>query len=108
MQPVTLIADSGATKTEWCLLNKGRKKIYFTQGISPYFLSEAQITELVSKELFPSLKNVTIEKLFYYGTGCKDSNNARMVKRALQKIFKGAIIKVDTDFFGCGKVGLRK
>jgi glucosamine kinase len=36
---VTLIADSGATKAEWCLINNEKKKILFTQGISPYFLS---------------------------------------------------------------------
>jgi N-acetylglucosamine kinase-like BadF-type ATPase len=103
MQPATLIADSGATKTEWCLLNKGRKKIYSTQGISPYFLSEAQITQLVSKELLPSLKNASIEKLFYYGTGCKDINNANMVKRAMKKIFTGAHIEVTTDLLGAAR-----
>jgi N-acetylglucosamine kinase-like BadF-type ATPase len=103
MQPVTLIADSGATKTEWCLLKNGRKTIYFTQGISPYFLSEAQIAELVNKELVSSLKNVSVEKLFYYGTGCKDRNNARMVKTALQKIFTKADIEVATDLLGAAR-----
>src|SRR5215213_8624227 len=100
MQPVTLIADSGATKPEWCLINKGRKKTFFTQGISPYFLTGPQIVELINKELLPGLKNVSIGKLFYYGTGCEDSNNARMVKRALEKLFDGANVEVATDLLG--------
>jgi hypothetical protein len=28
MLPITLIADSGATKTEWCLLIKAVKKFF--------------------------------------------------------------------------------
>ncbi len=35
--PVTLIADSGATKAEWVLINNGKQKTLFTQGTSPYF-----------------------------------------------------------------------
>ncbi len=42
-----LIADSGATKAEWCLLENRRKKIIFTQGISPYFFNEEQIHNLL-------------------------------------------------------------
>ncbi|MDP4247183.1 MAG: hypothetical protein Q8932_15175 [Bacteroidota bacterium] len=38
-----LIADSGATKCEWCLLREGRKKTIYTQGISPYFLDAGEI-----------------------------------------------------------------
>lgn len=26
--PITLIADSGATKAEWCIINKGKRKLY--------------------------------------------------------------------------------
>ena len=34
---VTLIADSGATKCEWCLLVDGKKKkTILTDGLSPY------------------------------------------------------------------------
>ncbi len=59
---VKLIADSGATKAEWCLLNNGKKKTVFTQGISPYFLNQQQITEILKKELLPQIKNRKIEE----------------------------------------------
>lgn len=101
--PVTLIADSGATKTEWCLLHKGRKKTVYTQGIRPYFFTSMQIAELVEKELLPRLTNVTVDKLFYYGTGCLNQNNAKRVKEALKTLFPSAEIRVGTDILGAAK-----
>ncbi len=39
-----LIADSGATKCEWCLADTRKKtKTVFTQGISPYFLNTPRL-----------------------------------------------------------------
>ena len=103
MPALTLIADGGATKTEWCLLSNGRRKTFFTQGISPYFLSSQQITQLVTTELLPRIKNVIIADLFYYGTGCFDLKNARMVKEALRNVFPGAHIEVGTDLLGAAR-----
>lgn len=80
-----LIADSGATKTTWCLLGGPRKKIIQTQGISPYFLNAQQITELLQKELLPKLKDAAIHEVFYYGTGCSNVTNIKLVKSAIKK-----------------------
>ena len=57
-----LIADSGSTKCEWCLLNNGRKKIIFTQGMSPYFLNSEQVQAVIRTELLPKIKK-TVEIL---------------------------------------------
>jgi glucosamine kinase len=101
--PVTLTADSGATKAEWCLLNNGKKKTLFTQGISPYFLNTDQIAELVNKELTAKLKNVTVEHIYYYGTGCSNVENARSIKKALTTVFPGAEVSVNTDLMGAAR-----
>jgi len=91
--PLTkLIADSGATKAEWCLLNNARKKTIITQGISPYFLDTGQIAALLVKELKPKLNNISVDEIYYYGTGCANPANARSVKKALTKVFGGADI----------------
>src|SRR3712207_1792914 len=103
MQPVTLIADSGATKAEWCLIRNGRKKTMFTQGISPYFLNTQQITELVQKELAVQMKTVVVENLFYYGTGCANPQNARNIKAALSNVFREATIEVNTDLMAAAR-----
>ena len=65
--PNVLIADSGSTKTEWCLLNGRNKKTLFTQGLSPYFLSEGEITSVIELELIPhlNLKSRRLNKSFF-------------------------------------------
>ena len=103
MSSIKLIADCGATKAEWCLLNNNKKKTIFTQGISPYFLDTNQITELLLKELKPKLKNVQVDEIYYYGTGCANPNNARSVKKAVSKVFEKAKIEVNHDLMAAAR-----
>jgi N-acetylglucosamine kinase-like BadF-type ATPase len=98
-----LIADSGATKAEWCLLKNGKKKTVFTQGISPYFLNTDQITDLLLKELRPKLKNEEVDEVYYYGTGCANPNNAISVKKAVSKVFEGAKVEVNHDLMAAAR-----
>lgn len=105
---VKLIADSGATKCEWCLLQNGKKKTLYTQGISPYFLNQAQIVELLNKELLPKLKKVAVEEVYYYGTGLSNPNNVTIIKKALKQLFPKAKLEANTDLVAaaralCGK-----
>lgn len=101
--PVSLIADSGATKAEWSLIHNGKKKAFFTQGISPYFLSTDQIADLIQNELAKKLKNITVEKVFYYGTGCANVDNAKSVKAAIKRVFTKAKVEVNTDLVAAAR-----
>jgi glucosamine kinase len=103
-----LIADSGSTKCEWCLLTNGKKKLIETQGISPYFLNGAQIEQILRNELMPGLKLAKIDSIFYYGTGCGSAVNRSMVQKAIRRSFATATIQVNHDLMGaaralCGK-----
>jgi glucosamine kinase len=98
-----LIADSGSTKCEWGLLHNGKKKIIYTQGISPYFLNVQQIRELLEKELLTKLKQVSIDEIFYYGTGCNTVANKKLVKTALSMVFPDAKVFVDHDLMGASR-----
>jgi N-acetylglucosamine kinase-like BadF-type ATPase len=95
-----LIADSGSTKCEWCLLQGNKKKRVDTQGISPYFLDTAGIGRVLSAELLPALGKVPVDEIYYYGTGCKDPNNQKVVQKALQRAFPGAKAHVTHDLMG--------
>ncbi len=101
--PIKLIADSGSTKAEWCLLNGNTKKTFLTQGLSPYFLSAEQITHIIERELQPRLKNIEPDEIYFYGTGCSNAENIRLVKKAIQKIFVEAKIAVDHDLMGAAR-----
>ena len=94
---VKLIADSGATKCEWCLLENGKKRIIPTLGISPYFLNELQILNLIEKSLLPKLKGAVITELHFYGTGLSNPLNVSILKTVLKKCFEKASIKIETD-----------
>ena len=95
-----LIADSGATKCEWCLVHNGRRKKINTQGISPYFLDSAGIVRLLQAELLPALKNIQVDEVWYYGTGCNNPDNRKMVQQAIKKILPKASVHVTHDVMG--------
>jgi glucosamine kinase len=95
-----LIADSGSTKCEWCLLQDGKKKTVNTQGISPYFLDAAGIGQVIARELDPALKETRVDAVFFYGTGCKDPFNRRMIQITIREIFPRAEVEVTHDLMG--------
>ena len=95
-----LIADSGATKCEWCLLQGGKKKKVETQGISPYFLDVTGIGQVLDRELLPALKKSEVHQVFYYGTGCNNPDNRKIVKKAIERAFPDASVHVTHDLMG--------
>jgi len=103
MPSVKLIADSGATKAEWSLLNNGKQKTILTQGISPYFLNKDQVIDVLLKELEPGLKNIRVDEVHYYGTGCANPDNARLMKKAIKQVFPEAIIEVNHDLLAAAR-----
>lgn len=66
-----LIADSGSTKTEWCVVNNNSSiRQITTAGTNPFFQSAEEITGELEKSLFPTIKGYPITKAFFYGAGC--------------------------------------
>lgn len=99
-----LIADSGATKCEWKLVQKtGKNKSIITQGISPYFLNKDQIVDLLTGELLPKLRQTIISHIHFYGTGLNNAANVVIVKKALKKLFPVAKAEVQTDLLGAAR-----
>jgi glucosamine kinase len=98
-----LIADSGATKTEWCLIINGKKRGINTQGLSPYFLNITQIVEILNKELCKKIKDIAINEIYFFGTGCSNKPNQTIVAKALKQLFPIAKIHVDHDMLGAAK-----
>ncbi len=98
-----LIADSGATKTEWCFLYNGKRKTILTQGLSPYFLSTIQIVDILNKELWPKLKNAVIDEIYFFGTGCSSKTNNSIVSNALKQKYPKTKVAIDHDMMGAAK-----
>lgn len=104
-----LIADSGATKTDWCLgENKADAQIIQTQGINPFHQTKEHIAQILSEELLPQLGEAkTVSHIHFYGAGCTPEKSV-IVKEELETLFPQAEIEVQSDLLGaarslCGK-----
>ena len=104
-----LIADSGATKTDWCLgENKENAQIIQTQGINPFHQSKEHIAQVLCEELLPQLPaDERITHIHFYGSGCTPEKSI-IVKEELANLFPDAFIDVQSDLLGaaralCGK-----
>ena len=78
-----LIADSGSTKTDWCVIldNTPIKRIG-TKGLNPFFQSEEEIQQELTHSLLPQLPEVTIDSVYFYGAGCTPEK-APTLRRAI-------------------------
>lgn len=100
---IKLIADSGSTKTEWCLLKNNKPTLFTSQGMSPYFLNAEQIEQIIRNEVFPFIKKYKIDQIFFYGTGCKNPANIKMFKKVFSKLLPDADTVVDNDLSAAAK-----
>ena len=77
-----LIADSGSTKTDWCLMRDSDTTLVIqTQGINPYHQAQEAIGLVLAEELLPQLKGYVKEqplKVIFYGAGCANDSEWRM------------------------------
>jgi glucosamine kinase len=102
--PIRLLADSGSTKTEWCLLNTGKAPLTIrTDGVNPYFQESGQITQTLHNQLLPLLNNVIPDEVFFYGTGCNSPASNAKVAEAIRATFPNAFIDIQSDMLGAAR-----
>jgi len=92
-----LIADSGSTKTDWSIVEKGQfVKSVFSKGINPFFQSEQEIAEELSASLLPQLNGHPIQSVIFYGAGCIPEKQP-VVKNAITRVLPTSEVEVNTD-----------
>lgn len=100
-----LIADSGSTKTDWCVVENGilRQQI-FTKGTNPFFQSEEEISNEIATALLPQLTSNELDAVYFYGAGCAFPDKIGMVHRAISRHLsvKGSI-EVCTDMLAAAR-----
>ncbi len=101
---VVLIADSGSTKTHWCVVRGGEiVSEVFTDGINPFYQTDMEIIALLDTQLIPKLSDVDVEHIYFYGAGCSFSDKKILVSRALVRFFNNAIIEIQSDLLGAAR-----
>lgn len=103
-----LIADSGATKTDWCVTGGSTSAIVHTTGINPFHQSKETIQRILTNELLPQLaEEVSFCAIYFYGAGCTPEKSM-ILKDILADYFPESYIEVKSDLWGaaralCGK-----
>lgn len=99
-----IIADSGSTKTDWCIGNsKADCQIVQTGGINPFHQSSDEIGQVISSTLVPQLGDTTgFTDIYFYGAGCIPQK-AGIVKQALLQSFPQAVAEVESDLLGAAR-----
>lgn len=97
-----LIADSGASKTDWVLLGQESPQFIQTEGLNPHLLTSGEFLNVLVKELKPNLLGRSVEEIRFFGSGCGDPEKKREVRAYLKEIFEFAVIHVGTDLDAAG------
>ncbi len=99
-----LIADSGSTKIDWCVVDNGKiVKEVFTCGMNALLLTEEEMESRIATELAPQIEGFDIDAVYYYGAGCVSEEVCGSVRRAIAKSVKAATIEVSTDLLAAAR-----
>lgn len=83
----TLVADSGATKTDWALVSGSECLLRVqTQGLNPFFHTSEEVESVLRNELLPHLSTTTLRAIHFYGAGCTPERGV-VVQQALLRVF---------------------
>ena len=90
-----LIADSGATKSDWIALDEKGNQLFFTQtlGLSPEVLTRDVIEDRLANNFELSKNSEDVTHVYFYGAGCGTDR----MKNFLAEIFSAFFPNAQTD-----------
>lgn len=110
---ITLIVDSGSTKTSWCFAflpntsSADGARTVTTEGLNPAVMSAEEVEEKIAKALNHCLQSLSIsaadvENVFFYGAGCI-AGRTGVVSESISSILVNAKIHVADDLLGAAR-----
>lgn len=103
-----LIADSGSTKANWCLVKENGEMDYFvTEGYNPHFVDESYITNSIIKSLPDFIEPEKINEVNFYGSGCM-AGKTIVVEAALHSVFQRSKVNAAMDLLAAARALLGK
>lgn len=101
-----LLADGGATKTDWCLLKENGETVFIdSEGYNPYFVNAEYIRDSIGKRFKDIGNKEQIEEVHYYGSGCFPGP-ASIVREGISQVFKQAKVYVELDLLAAARAVL--
>lgn len=110
---ITLIVDSGSTKTSWCFAflpntsSADGARTVTTEGLNPAVMSAEEVEGKIAKALNHCLQSLSIsaadvDNVFFYGAGCI-AGRAGVVSESISSILVDAKIYVADDLLGAAR-----
>jgi N-acetylglucosamine kinase-like BadF-type ATPase len=102
-----LIADSGSTKTAWCVIaHNGSVQQLFTSGINPFYMEALQIRE----ELCALSTQIDgkISRIYFYGAGVASASMSDVLCQCFREVFPEATAEAHTDLLGAARALCRR
>lgn len=98
-----LIADSGSTKTTWCLAEPdGRTLRFETEGYNPCYKGGKPLSEILGPSLPPGFDPASVVKVAFYGAGVYE-DKYDTVRKAITPFFPNAEVDAAMDLLGSAR-----
>lgn len=94
-----LIADSGATKTDWLYVDENGTSHIKTQGLHPANIRQAEDFT----DVHDQLEMLDPDDIYFFGAGCGNPVSDEVVRHFLQPMFPKSRITIKSDLDGSGK-----
>lgn len=99
-----LIADSGSSKTDWCVVHQGTLlQQITTKGINPFFQTVTEISQAIAETLYPELPDVNLDGIYFYGAGCTPEKKAVMHQAISSRLHVHGTIEIHSDMLGAAR-----
>lgn len=98
-----LIADSGSTKTTWCLVDETReRKMFETEGYNPCYMGKDKLVEILRPNLPDGFDWKSVRKVAFYGAGVYEDKYS-VVEEAIVSVFPNARVDTAMDLMGSAR-----
>lgn len=100
-----LLIESGSSKTEWRYISSPNEAYqrFHSMGINPYYQTAEEI-QASQKDVLSQLSTLTVEEIYYYGTGITDDSKREIIRNWLSPYFSGVkTIQVDNDLIAAAR-----
>lgn len=96
-----LLIESGSTKTDWVVLDKGEEVFRNqTMGMNPFLCTHEDYDKIINNDLQLHIDKNAIKSIAFYGAGVKDESKAQYLEKSLKQYFTKAKVSVNSDMLG--------
>lgn len=101
-----IIADSGSTKTDWCIIEQGKcPRRIPTKGMNPFFQSKEEISREIETALLPHIapRMPQLDAVYFYGAGCVPDKTPLMREALSLHLNANNGIEVNSDMLAAAR-----